>query len=902
MQPNDSLYAFQWHFTLIGDVETIWDEYTGAGIAVGVYDTGVDILHSEFDENYNSALHFPGDDGEPNGAANSHGTSVAGIIAAENDGSGVVGVAFDASLTSVDFLVDVSLADTFDAYDWMANFDVVNNSWGYTPNFGDDNDVGDVDGYTYAEVEHIGVATATGRGGLGTIVTKAAGNENHNSTLEATGIMGNAQGDGINNTRYAISVAATGSDGIIADYSNWGTNVLIAAPAAQYTTDRVGPNGYNGTDYTSTFGGTSAATPVISGVAALMLDANAGLGWRDVQEIFSVSAAHTGSSYGAAATSYEEGAWFANGADDWNGGGRTYNVSYGFGMVDAYAAVRMAEVWSLFGNAQTSGNEVQSTLSYSGSSMAISDHEITSVSQVSSAGMVVEHIAATIELTHFNMSDIQVTLVGPDGSRYVLLNHDGGDEMLVGDYTYGVDLARGSYSDGEWAVEVEDTSTGDTGWLYDFDLTFYGRAVSDDKVYHFTDDYLDFRADEEARGSITVAASGEQWVNLAALTGDVSFHATGTSAFRVDNVIWASFANADVIEGLVAGDGDDTLTGNALENHILGMRGNDSLEGGAGRDTLEGGAGDDVIDGGTWADTIRAGAGTDTVYGGMGKDTIWLDEGNDVFFDDVQEGVQGADTVYAGDGNDSLYGGGGDDYLAGGTGDDSVTGGVGNDTLIGAPGDDTLRGADGHDSIHGGKGADLIDGGWRGDTLIGAGGNDTLHGRQGYDQLFGGGNNDLVLGEQGNDTAYGGNGNDTLYGALDDDWLYGNAGNDRVGGGKGHDVVDGGEGADVVTGGVGDDTVTGGVGDDIVSGGLGADEFVFYGGADTFTDFDISEDILSFASTPWGSGTLSGTQIVDIYGESVAGGYELAFNAADVIFFDGMTDSTGLSDVIFSYS
>ena len=42
MHPSDPLYTQQLHFGLIGNIETIWDEYSGAGIHVGVYDTGID--------------------------------------------------------------------------------------------------------------------------------------------------------------------------------------------------------------------------------------------------------------------------------------------------------------------------------------------------------------------------------------------------------------------------------------------------------------------------------------------------------------------------------------------------------------------------------------------------------------------------------------------------------------------------------------------------------------------------------------------------------------------------------------------------------------------------------------------------------------------------------------------
>ena len=100
------------------------------------------------------------------------------------------------------------------------------------------------------------------------------------------------------------------------------------------------------------------ATPIVSGVVALMLQANPNLGWRDVQNILAASATHTGSAIGAVTPGTNENSnWFLNDAANWNGGGMHFSNDYGYGVVNAYNAVRMAEVWSLFQPAQTSANE-----------------------------------------------------------------------------------------------------------------------------------------------------------------------------------------------------------------------------------------------------------------------------------------------------------------------------------------------------------------------------------------------------------------------------------------------------------------------------------------------------------------------------------------------------------------
>uniref|UniRef100_UPI002B41143D S8 family serine peptidase n=1 Tax=Photorhabdus africana TaxID=3097554 RepID=UPI002B41143D len=90
-----------------------------------------------------------------------------------------------------------------------------------------------------------------------------------------------------------------------------------------------------GNDYTS-MQGTSFAAPIISGVVALMLEANPNLGYRDVQQILALSARKIND---------PSTAWSDNSSHSWNGGGMHTSNDYGFGQIDARAAVRLAESW-----------------------------------------------------------------------------------------------------------------------------------------------------------------------------------------------------------------------------------------------------------------------------------------------------------------------------------------------------------------------------------------------------------------------------------------------------------------------------------------------------------------------------------------------------------------------------
>ncbi len=706
MTPNDPLSAQQWHFGLIGNILRVWDDYTGRGVRVLVVDDGVQYTHPDLAANYlpdHFAFGSEVFDPTPLRRADAHGTACAGLIAAAANGLGGVGVAFGARITGLNMLEDtqnrspeVFLASLAHGRD----FDISSNSWGSVPAYLGFQNLSDPESDSgRIHAVYAGMAEE-GRGGLGTVIVQAAGNEARN-----------AQGDGVNASRFTITVAAVEQSGFVTDYSNFGSCILVAAPAASVTTDLTGNAGYNRSgisdgdplhpDYTSAFGGTSAATPVVSGVVALMLEANPDLGWRDVQDILAASARLTGSAYGGPGAGFEQGRWTGLGNDgQWNGGDRAYHLSYGYGLVDAFAATRMAEVWHLFGPPETSANEIAQTVSASGLPLRIPASGTTGTVDVPLFVpdlVEIDHLEVTISILHTYAADLKVYLVAPDGSLVPLMLNEGGARLMDAGltWTFGVDALRGYSSGGTWTLRVVDEVRGDSGTLSAVSLTFYGSPVSADDVHHFTDDFPTLAAVEPSRRTITDTDGGTDWLNLAAIAGDIAADLGPGGRIRVDGVLWATLAGdgAD-FENLVAGDGDDLIWGNALGNHIVGMRGADRIHGLGGNDLLEGGAGDDLLSGGVGDDTLRGGAGADRLAGGPGRDLL--------------QGGAGDDRLWGGPENDRLWGEAGDDLLLGGTGNDQIFGGPGKDELRGNAGNDTLDGGPGNDTLTGGPGRDVF--------------------------------------------------------------------------------------------------------------------------------------------------------------------------------------------------
>ena len=672
--PTDPLYGLQWHLPMLGNIRKVWDDYTGVGVRVVVYDDGVQQAHADLAANYDASRHFVFNGvthvPTPNSSDDAHGTACAGIIAAvDNNGRGGVGVAHGARITGMDYLNDLqyyynwatqtSSTHYTAAMRWAANFDIMSNSWGTTPTFADELNLNKA-GYSSAvDASHFAWVSAIGRGGLGTVVVKAAGNETMN-----------ANGDGANVSRHTITVAATEQTGFAADYSNYGSSVLVTAPAAALTTDLMGVGGYNRnpgdfdgdtlpqTDYTSTFGGTSAATPVVSGVVALMLDANAGLGWRDVQTILAQSASHTGSAVGAGARATEVGTWLTMGGNQWNGGGAIFHQSYGFGMVDAYAAVRLAEVWArLHGPADTSANEMHLVKDYTGFLIPINDSDgnnNTAEAQLDFAvtqDMVIDSVQVTLRIQHSYGDDLVIYLRGPSGQQVALFDWDGATNGegagrifdFSTTWTYAAEAFRGMSSQGNWQVLVHDRALGTTGYIFDAQLDFYGAANSTSDVYTFTDDFAMLRGLQAGRRVIDDTNGGADWLNFAAVTGNLTVNMAAGGAIVIGATTLATLATgATDFERLQAGDGNDKLTGNAVANIIYGGRGADALMGGLGNDALLGELGNDTLRGDGGDDQLTGGLGLDTFVfqGAFGRDVVndWANDQDTLRLDDAMWG------------------------------------------------------------------------------------------------------------------------------------------------------------------------------------------------------------------------------------------------------------------------
>ncbi|HYN63014.1 MAG TPA: S8 family serine peptidase [Candidatus Limnocylindrales bacterium] len=258
--PPDPLWDYQWEQRQVRAPKA-WSVERGEGSTiVAVVDTGVQLNHPDLSARLVSGYDFVNLDAKPNDD-NGHGTSVAGIVAASTNSLGVAGMCMRCRVMPVKALDANGIgwwSVAARAIIWAADHhaDVINMSFG-----------GPTGGSTLASA----VAYARSRG---VVMVGAAGNDGLRAKFFPAAFPG------------VISVAASSDRDLRFAWSNYSPNwVDMAAPGCTWTTKRV--SGYGG------FCGTSAATPVVSGIAALVESAKPSLSGAQIESILSLATIQT---------------------------------------------------------------------------------------------------------------------------------------------------------------------------------------------------------------------------------------------------------------------------------------------------------------------------------------------------------------------------------------------------------------------------------------------------------------------------------------------------------------------------------------------------------------------------------------------------------------------------------
>ena len=290
--PNDPLFDEQWAWSNSGqtgglagaDLRALsaWSLATDASsIRLGIIDEGIDLDHPEFTGRIApgyDATDQPSPGGTPGRCLpdDAHGTACAGLAAAAgNNGIGGTGVCWDATIVPIRIGYSdhwSELAWQVDSINWALNndIDVLSISWG-----------GPVDAMSLRSA--ITSATTMGRGGLGMVILAAAGNSGGSIVFPARDPNTIAIGA---TSPCDERKSFTSCDNDPSWASNRGLELDLVAPGVLLTTtDNLGSAGETAGDFRSDFGGTSAATPIVAGAAALLLSLDPALTASDVRQL-----------------------------------------------------------------------------------------------------------------------------------------------------------------------------------------------------------------------------------------------------------------------------------------------------------------------------------------------------------------------------------------------------------------------------------------------------------------------------------------------------------------------------------------------------------------------------------------------------------------------------------------
>ncbi|MDO4682705.1 MAG: S8 family serine peptidase [Lautropia sp.] len=515
----DPLLRQQWFLNNTGSLDSqartgedlnllgAWTAGKGEGVRVAIIDDAIEVTHDDLlpnvvangSFNYLSYKHgsaYP----MPCSTKDTHGTAVAGVIAArDNNRTGGAGVAPRASIVGFNAIASGADADVLDAINRdLDKNHIYNNSWGA-------NDDGHF--YTLAPSIRKGIehGISQGRKGLGAIYVFAAGNGGCLTEDNAANCTGTELStyDGHVTQLGTLAVCATNIAGQRASYSEPGANLLVCAPSGER--DAIPMPAITTTapqnEDTSGFNGTSAAAPMVSGVAALMLQANPNLSWRDVRLVLAQSARRVDST-----------------SPNWTTfGGLHFNHEYGFGAADADAAVKLARNWQSVGGSSSlrqcgpfrasvnrsipenatampvhpDGSVNYNARAQGGLQSAISVPASCGITQIEHVQVNLAATGATRSADHPDAGNLHITLTSPSGQTSTLVTPHECVQFDVqnraiparcqGLQDFSTGLTRhmaepvGTATSRDWILEAVDRNLGDSGQLSNWQITFYGR-------------------------------------------------------------------------------------------------------------------------------------------------------------------------------------------------------------------------------------------------------------------------------------------------------------------------------------------------------------------------------------------------------------------------------------------
>lgn len=276
--------------------------YTGKGVTIAIIDDGLDVTHEELHDSIVATydISTKTENVSHDKQSDYHGTAVTGIIGANRNGIGIVGIASESNIVFLKYKEGMSDSETIELFNKADELgaDVINCSWGTY----------DV---SLSVKEAIQDLARNGREGKGTIIVFAVGNDDQDMGNDESAIP------------EVIAVGSIDRENLRAWYSNYGENLDVLAPGGYEvgiaTLDPMDTHGISTLDANyllstdgNSFIGSSASAPIVTGSIALILEKNPDLMRIEIEEMLKNSSDKIGS------IEYEDG----------------WNKYYGYGKVN----------------------------------------------------------------------------------------------------------------------------------------------------------------------------------------------------------------------------------------------------------------------------------------------------------------------------------------------------------------------------------------------------------------------------------------------------------------------------------------------------------------------------------------------------------------------------------------
>lgn len=476
----DPLYKEQWYLNggakdgFDMNVAPAWQKgYTGKGVVVSILDDGIQTNHPDLALNYDphASTDINDNDDDPmprDNGDNKHGTRCAGEVAAVafNSYCGV-GVAYNASIGGVRML-DGTVNDAVEARALGLNPDHVDV---YSASWGPEDDGKTVDGPGPLARRAFIYGVTSGRKGKGSIFVWASGNGGRHTD--------SCNCDGYTNSIFTLSISSATQGGYKPWYleecsSTLATTYSSGTPGHDKSVATVDMDGKLRPDHICTVEhtGTSASAPLAAGIAALALEANPDLTWRDMQYLVVLSS--------RSAPLEKESGWIINGVK------RKVSHKFGYGLMDAAAMVSFAEQWTNVPPQHICKsheiNEERPIDPAPGSTLQV-QMDVDGCSKTLNEVRFLEHVQCKVSLRFFPRGNLRILLTSPMGTTSTLLFERPRDVVSSNfdDWPFLSVHFWGEKADGRWTLEIingGNRRVNQPGILKKWQLIFYGTATN----------------------------------------------------------------------------------------------------------------------------------------------------------------------------------------------------------------------------------------------------------------------------------------------------------------------------------------------------------------------------------------------------------------------------------------